>query len=63
MEIAMMARRARHQIEMLDDRLVKLDRMVLRLRTLIDVIRRDGLDGTPEQELLRNFEMKQQAAR
>jgi hypothetical protein len=36
--------------------------MVLRLRTLIDVLQRDGLDGTPEQGLLRNFELLQQAA-
>ena len=57
-----MTRRALNPIEMLDNRLVKLDRMVQRLRTLIDVLQRDGLDGTPEQGLLRSFELKQQAA-
>ena len=62
MEIVTVTRRTRNQIEMLDDRLVKLDRMVQRLRTLIGVLQRDGLDGTPEQGLLRSFEMKQQAA-
>ena len=62
MEVVTVTRRARNQIEMLDDRLVKLDRMVQRLRTLIGVLHRDGLDGIPEQGLLRSFEMKQQAA-
>ena len=57
-----MVRRRGNQLEMLEDRLVKLNRVVLRLRTLIDVCHRDGLDVTPEQRLLRNFEMKQQAA-